>query len=125
MRYYEMIVIVHPNVPEEELSTVVDKVSAVIKQNQGEVIKVDAWGKRKCAHKIDKCQKGYYFVIYFTANPALLTEVEKTLRYDEKILRYQTVKIEKQKIEVTAVKGEPQAQEEAGPVVTEAGTADR
>jgi len=47
-----MIVIVHPNVPEEELSLVVDKVSAVIKQNQGEVLKVDQWGKRKCANKI-------------------------------------------------------------------------
>lgn len=123
MRYYEMIVIVHPNVPEEELSSVVDKVSAVIKQNQGEVIKVDAWGKRKCAHKIDKCQKGYYFAFYFTANPALLNEVEKTLRYDEKILRYQTVKTEREKLEPPAVKEEPQAEEGTEPVAG-AGTAD-
>lgn len=123
MRYYEMIVIVHPNVPEEELSLVVDKVSAVIKQNQGEVLKVDQWGKRKCAHKINKCQKGYYFVFYLTANPALLAEVEKTLRYDEKILRHQTVKIEKEKIETPGVKDEAQAQEEAKPVI-EAGTAE-
>lgn len=123
MRYYEMIIIVHPNVAEEELSLVIDKISAVIKQHQGEVIKVDQWGKRKCAHKIDKCQKGYYFVLYFTANPALLTEIEKTLRYDEKILRYQTVKIEKEKIEAQVVKGEEQAQEEAVPG-SEAGAAD-
>jgi small subunit ribosomal protein S6 len=118
-----MIVIVHPNVPEEELSLVVDKVSAVIKQNQGEVLKIDQWGKRKCAHKINKCQKGYYFVFYLTANPALLAEVEKTLRYDEKILRYQTVKIEKEKIETPGVKDEAQAREEVNPVI-EAGTAE-
>lgn len=115
MRYYEMIVIVHPNVPEEDLSLVVDKISAVIKQNQGEVIKVDAWGKRKCAHKVNKCQKGYYFVFYFSANPAYLAEVEKTLRYDEKILRYQTVKTERQKIEAPGARGEEKAQEEAAP----------
>jgi small subunit ribosomal protein S6 len=118
-----MIVIVHPNVPEEELSLVIDKVAAVIKQNQGEVIKVDQWGKRKCAHKIDKCQKGYYVLVYFTANPSLVAEIEKTLRYDEKILRYQTVKIEKEKLEAPGVKGEEPAQEEAGPA-TEAGAAD-
>lgn len=114
-----MIVIVHPNLTEEELPPVVDKISAVIRQNQGEVIKVDAWGKRKCAHKIDKCQKGYYFVFCFSINPALLTEVEKTLRYDEKILRYQAVKIEKEKIELPVEKSEPQPPEEA-----DAGAAD-
>jgi small subunit ribosomal protein S6 len=118
-----MIIIVHPNVPEEELSLVIDKVSALIKQHQGEVIKVDQWGKRKCAHKIDKCQKGYYCAIYFTAHPALLAEMEKTLRYDEKILRYQTVKIAKEKIEAPGVQGEEQAREEAVPG-SEAGAAD-
>lgn len=123
MRYYEMILIVHPNVPEEELSLVIDKVSALIKGQQGEIIKVDQWGKRKCAHKIDKCQKGYYCVVYFTVNPAFLAEIEKTLRYDEKILRYQTVKIEKEKIQTPGVKSEEPAQEEAKPAI-EAGTAE-
>ncbi len=123
MRYYEMIIIVHPNVPEEELSLVIDKVSGLIKQQQGEVLKVDQWGKRKCAHKIDKCQKGYYCVVYFTVNPALLADIEKTLRYDEKILRYQTIKIEKEKIEAPGVKGEAPAQKEAVSG-SEAGVAD-
>jgi len=123
LRYYEMIIIVHPNVPEEELSLVIDKVSGLIKQQQGEVLKVDEWGKRKCAHKIDKCQKGYYCVVYFTVNPALLAEIEKTLRYDEKILRYQTIKIEKEKIEAPGVKGEAPAQKEAVSG-SEAGAAD-
>jgi small subunit ribosomal protein S6 len=117
-----MILIVHPNVPEEELSLVIDKVSALIKAQQGEIIKVDQWGKRKCAHKIDKCQKGYYCVVYFTVNPALLAEIEKTLRYDEKILRYQTVRIEKEKLEAPGVKEEAPAQEEAVPA-SEAGAA--
>ena len=124
MRYYEMIIIVHPNVPEEELPSVVDKIAAAIKQHKGEVIKLDQWGKRKCAHKINKCQKGYYFVLYFAANPALLTELEKTLRYDEKILRYQTVKIEKEKIEAPSVKSEQQVQDEPAPE-SEAGAADQ
>jgi small subunit ribosomal protein S6 len=117
-----MIIIVHPNVPEEELSLVIDKVSALIKGQQGEVLKVDQWGKRKCAHKINKCQKGYYCVVYFTVKPAVVAEIEKTLRYDEKILRYQTVVIEKQKLEAPGAKGEAAAQEEAVPG-SEAGAA--
>ena len=112
MRYYEMIIIVHPNVPEEELPLVIDKVSSFIKQHKGEVVKLDQWGKRKCAHKINKCVKGYYFVLYFTAHPALLTELEKTLRYDEKVLRYQTVRVEKERTEAPSVNSEQHREDE-------------
>ena len=99
MRYYEMIFIVHPSVPDEELSVVTEKVTSAITQNKGEVIQLDNWGKRRCAHKIKKSQKGNYFLIYFSGEPGVLTELDKTLRYDEKVLRYQTVIAEKQAIE--------------------------
>lgn len=113
MRYYEMIVIVHPNVPEDELPVVVEKITSFIKQRKGEVIKLDQWGKRKCAHKIKKCMKGYYCVLFFTAEPALVAELEKMLRYDEKVLRYQTVRVDKERTEVPGVSGAQQGGEEA------------
>ena len=110
-RYYEMIFIVHPNVPEEELTVVTDKVASVINQHKGEVIKLDKWGKRRCAHKIKKCAKGYYFLLYFMATPAVLAELDRTLRYDEKILRYQTVILEKGKVDALRKEVEAQGQE--------------
>ncbi len=110
-RYYEMIFIVHPNVPEEELTVVTDKVASVINQHEGEVIKLDKWGKRRCAHKIKKCAKGYYFLLYFMATPAVLAELDRTLRYDEKILRYQTVILEKGKVDALRKEVEDQRQE--------------
>ena len=91
MRYYEMIFIVHPSVPDEEVSVVTDKITSVIKQSKGEVIHLDNWGKRRCAHKIKKSQKGNYFLLYFNGDPGVLTELDRTLRYNEKVLRYQTV----------------------------------
>ena len=111
MRYYEMIFILHPNIPEEELSVITEKVTAVIDRNKGEVIKLDNWGKKRCAHNIKKCSKGYFFLLYFMATPAILQELDKTLRYDEKVLRYQTVIAEKDKIE--ALKKEEEKQEQA------------
>lgn len=111
MRYYEMIFILHPNIPEEELSVITEKVTAVIDRNKGEVIKLDNWGKKRCAHTIKKCSKGYFFLLYFMATPAILQELDKTLRYDEKVLRYQTVIAEKDKIE--ALKKEKENQEQA------------
>lgn len=113
LRYYEMIFIVHPNVPEEELPVITDKVTAAIQQGKGEVIRIEKWGKRRCAHKIKKCAKGYYFLLYFSITPDGLTELDRSLRYDEKILRYQTVVSDKEKIDALVDKEtEDKGQEE-------------
>ena len=116
MRYYEMIFILHPNIPEEELSVVTDKVTAVIDRNKGEVIKLDSWGKKRCAHTIKKCNKGYFFLLYFMADPTVLQELDKTLRYNEKVLRYQTVITEKDKIEALKKEKENKEKEVAEPL---------
>ena len=112
LRYYEMIFILHPNIPEEELSVVTEKVTAVIDRNKGEVIKLDNWGKKRCAHTIKKCTKGYFFLLYFMATPTILQELDKTLRYNEKVLRYQTVIVEKDKIEALKKEKERENQEQ-------------
>ena len=111
MKNYEMIFIVHPNVPEEETSAVTDKVTSLISQHKGEVIALKNWGKRKFAHRIKKCTRGYFFLLHFMATPAILAELERTLRYDEKILRYQTVKSRKGEVESLRREMESQAQE--------------
>ena len=99
MRYYEMVFIVHPSVPDDEVSAVTDKITSAINQSKGEVIHLDNWGKRRCAHKIKKSQKGNYFLLYFSGDPGVLTELDRTLRYNEKVLRYQTVIADKKTIQ--------------------------
>jgi len=90
---------------------VTDKVTAAINQNKGEVIKLDKWGKRRCAHKIKKCAKGYYFLLYFMITPDGLAGLDRALRYDEKILRYQTVVLDKEKIDALNKEMEDKDQE--------------
>ena len=99
MRYYEMVFIVHPSVPDDEVSAVTDKITSAINQSKGEVIHLDNWGKRRCAHKIKKSQKGNYFLLYFIGDPGVLTELDRTLRYNEKVLRYQTVIADKKTVQ--------------------------
>ncbi|MGI9570556.1 MAG: 30S ribosomal protein S6 [Desulfobulbia bacterium] len=120
MRNYEMIFIVHPSVPDEELSLVTEKVTSVITQNKGEVIQLDNWGKRRCAHKIKKSVKGNYFLLYFSGNPGVLTELDRTLRYNEKVLRYQTVIVDKKTIEKVLNKQKEREAQKAAEQVKEA-----
>jgi small subunit ribosomal protein S6 len=107
-----MIFIVHPSVPDDEVSVVTDKITDAVNQSKGEVIQLDNWGKRRCAHKIKKSQKGNYFLLYFSGDPGVLTELERTLRYNEKVLRYQTVIADKKTIQ--AVINKQKAKESQG-----------
>ena len=91
MRGYELILITDPDITEDEVSTITNKVTDTITQLQGKVVKVEKWGKRKLTYKVKKNSKGYYVIFYFMASPDSLKEIERTLRYNEKILRYQTV----------------------------------
>jgi len=91
LRGYELILITDPDITEDEVSTITNKVTDTITQLQGKVVKVEKWGKRKLTYKVKKNSKGYYVIFYFMVSPDSLKEIERTLRYNEKILRYQTV----------------------------------
>ena len=119
MRYYEMIFIVHPSVSDDEVSTVTDKITSAVNQSKGEVIHLDNWGKRRCTHKIKKSQKGNYFLLYFSGDPGVLTELDRTLRYNEKVLRYQTVIADKKTIQAVIDKQKEQESKLVDEPVTE------
>jgi small subunit ribosomal protein S6 len=91
LKGYELILIIDPEVAEDEVGTVTNKVTETITQLQGKVVKIEKWGKRKLAYKVKKSPKGHYIILYFTASPQAIKEIERTLRYNEKILRYQTI----------------------------------
>lgn len=112
LKHYEMVLIVHPNVPEEETPTVTDRLTALITQQKGEVVRLEKWGKKKLSYKIKKCNKGYYFLLNFLATPTLLTELERVLRYDENILRFQTVKVGLEEVEALRTQGQKESKEE-------------
>ncbi|HPD60825.1 MAG TPA: 30S ribosomal protein S6 [Thermodesulfobacteriota bacterium] len=92
---YETLVIAHPDIPDEELQEFIDKIKNVISRTKGEFLKIDKWGKRKLVYKIKGLSKGVFFIVYFLGNQDVLQEIDRLLRFNERILRYQTVKIDK------------------------------
>lgn len=92
MRRYETIFITYPDLPEEEITGLVERYSAIVKDRQGIVIKVEKWGKRKLAYEIEKQARGFYVLIDFAGTAAIVTEFERNLRIGDKILKFMTVK---------------------------------
>jgi len=101
MRHYENLVIVKPTLTAEELEQELKAVEEVITANGGEIVATDAMGMRKLAYPIQKSERGYYYVIYYTVAPSAINEIERRFRINENLLRFMTVKYDSKK-EVTA-----------------------
>ena len=93
MRQYELIYIVHPDLDEDALSEVIDRVSSWISDEDGEITNTELWGKRKLAYPIRKQTEGYYVIMQTKMTMTTDSQLERNLRYLEPVMRYSIVAI--------------------------------
>ena len=94
MRMYETIYIVQPDLGDEEIKTLSTKVQDIIANMNGDFKRLEDWGVRKLAYPINKSPRGRYFYLRFDGDSPLIAELERRLRLDDKVYRYQSVKLE-------------------------------
>ena len=93
-KYYETLYIVRPDIKEEELSKIQQKLNEALSAHEGEIIKSDRWAQRELAYEIKDYSRGVYYIIIFTALPGAVAELERHLRfYNTDVLRFITVAI--------------------------------
>lgn len=97
MRDYELVMIISPEVEEEEMLATLGKVNDFITSKGGAVNEVEHWGRRKLAYPINRFQEGNYVLDRFKLNQALTAELEANLRISEKVLRHLLVRLDNQK----------------------------
>ena len=88
MRNYELAYIIHPGVDGEGVSEAVEKVSQQVKAVNGEVAKVDIWGRRKLAYPINNHRDGTYVLANVSLLPSTIVELERNLKLNEQVIRY-------------------------------------
>jgi small subunit ribosomal protein S6 len=91
MRRYETIVIVDPDLGEEQRGVVFDKIRELIPQKGGLLVEFDEWGGRKLAYEIKKKQRGYYVRIDYCGGGDLVSEMERQFRIDDRVMKYMTI----------------------------------
>lgn len=95
LRPYEAVILVHPDASEEEQKSLFRKNKTIIEEQfGGSVNHLDTWGKRSLANPIAKAKKAFYFHTTFTANPQAITELERTMRINDRVLRYMHVRLD-------------------------------
>jgi small subunit ribosomal protein S6 len=89
-----MVIVISPEVAEEDVPGTIDKVSEYINSKGGEVTQVDRWGKRKLAYPINRCREGNYVVSRFKIKPGVTAELEANLKMSETILRHMLIRLD-------------------------------
>jgi small subunit ribosomal protein S6 len=94
MRIYEELFIVKPDAPEEEVDAFVETLRTQLTNTGATVDKVEKWGKRKLAYRVDKYREGSYVLLQFSANAETVKELERRLRVSDVVIKFLTVRID-------------------------------
>jgi small subunit ribosomal protein S6 len=91
-RDYELGFIISPEVNEEETRSILERLGQIVAQHGGQIVKVNQWGRRRLAYPIQRHRDGYYVFIDMILTPETVSELERTLKVSEIVLRYMLTK---------------------------------
>ncbi len=95
MPLYEHTVIARPDLSAQQAQTLVETFTQQVTDQGGSVPKSEYWGLRNLSYRIKKNRKGHYLHLNIDASSAVISELERTQRIHEDVLRYLTVKVDK------------------------------
>jgi len=94
LRTYELIFIAQPELEQEALSALADRLRQVMEDNGGQVKKVEQMGRRRLAYPIKKRTHGQYVLIHASLDRTAISELERSLKLSEEVLRHLLVRLE-------------------------------
>ncbi len=94
MPLYENVFIARQDISGAQVDALADTFVQLIADQGGEVKKREYWGLRNLAYRMRKNRKGHYVLMNLDAPPAVVAELERTMRINEDVLRYMTIRVE-------------------------------
>jgi small subunit ribosomal protein S6 len=86
-RDYELGFILNPEVSEEQTRAILERIEQIVSRRDGQVVKVNQWGRRRLAYPIQHHRDGYYVFIDMILAPETVLELDRTLKVSEEVLR--------------------------------------
>jgi len=113
MRGYELMYILDPTLDEEATKALIGQIEGFVKNEGATVEATDPWGKRRLAYRIGKFQEGYYVLNRLQAEAKSVAELERRLRVTAGVLRFLTVRVDKEQEKVERRRARKAAREQA------------
>ena len=95
MNQYETVFILNPVLSEKQVEEAVQKYTSFLKTQKGKLSNQENWGLRKLAYPIENKKSGFYHLLEFATPQDIVSELELEFRRDERVMRYLTVKLDK------------------------------
>jgi small subunit ribosomal protein S6 len=86
------MVILDSRLSDGDADAIVNRVTDLARQD-GNVGKIDRWGRRKLAYEINKVQEGNYSVIEFGSTPQTVAEIARVLSITDGVLRHKIIRL--------------------------------
>jgi small subunit ribosomal protein S6 len=121
-RDYELGFILTPEVSEEQTRAILGRVEQIVTNHDGQVVKVNQWGRRRLAYPIKHHRDGFYVFVDMILTPETVIELDRTLKVSEEVLRHlikrrdpKAVQKEREEREEREARAAAQAQTTAAP----------
>lgn len=95
MRRYELMLVMRPDTPDEQVDAIVDKATKSVTTSGGQIVKRSPWGRRRLAYPIGQHREGSYHILLFDAPPPAVLELERGLNISEEVMRHLVTRIDR------------------------------
>ena len=102
MNTYETVFIMNPVLSEKQIEETVKKITDFLEKEKSSIKFRENWGLKKLKYPIQNKKTGFYYLLEFQAKGNIINEFEVELKRDERILRWQTIKLDKYALEYAA-----------------------
>src|SRR5947209_12917129 len=93
LREYETIFLLRPDLAEDLVDKIVERLRGIVHRDGGKVIKVENWGKKKVAYEVRRNLRAVYLRFLYLGTTKMVAEFERNLRMTDDVMKYQSVKI--------------------------------
>jgi small subunit ribosomal protein S6 len=107
IKEYETIYILRSDVDAETAERIQARVGDAIEREQGKIVKVESWGRRRLAYPIGKQRRGVYVYAKYVGGGGLVAEVERNLKLQDAVMKFMTVQTSDE-VDLAALKIDPE-----------------
>ena len=100
MRSYQSVLIVKPDLDEAQVDRVLEKITEFLSKNNGSILKVEKWGKKRLAYRINKSRFGYYLNIYHTCESLKIPALEAAYKLYDLTLKFLVIRLTDKQLEL-------------------------
>jgi len=98
MNKYETLFLIKPDLPEDQILPILERLQQRIEGANGKLAVIDHWGNRPLAYPVqyrgEKFYRGYYVLINYAGDGSTVDEVERNIKILDQTFRYISVKLE-------------------------------